>query len=63
MVVEDRIEGVKRLLDKVRLYNKLVTEDSLEQATVDDMKGNAKTICDNVKAEIDSIKAEIDQWP
>jgi len=62
MAIKDRVDGAKRLLDKVSLYNRLVIENSLEQDTIDDMKGNAKDICDDVKAEIDNIKSEIDQW-
>lgn len=62
MAIEDKIDGAKRLLDKVKVYNRLIIEDSLEPATIDDIKGNAKTLCDNVKVEIDNIKAEIGQW-
>lgn len=62
MAIKDRVDGAKRLLDKVNLYNKLVTENSLEEDTIDDMKGNAKALCDDVKTEIGNIKSEIDQW-
>lgn len=62
MAVEDRIIQVKHLLDRVSNYNRLVTSDSFEAATIADMKGNAKEICDQVKDEITQIKSEIDQW-
>lgn len=62
MSIESKIDGVKRLLERVRGYKRIVETDSLETATVDDMKGNAKGLCDTAKAEIDDIKAEIDSW-
>lgn len=62
MAIEDRIAAVKRLMDKVVSYDHLITADSFEPDTIDDMKGNAKDICNTVKTEIDQIKAEIDQW-
>jgi len=60
--IASRIDGAKRLLDKIGTYNKLVVSDNFEPTTIDDMKDNAKDICDAVKAEVDQIKAEIDQW-
>jgi len=62
MGIDDRIEEVRRLLERVRSYNRLVFSDNFEPGTIADMKGNAKDICDQAKAEIDEIKDEIDQW-
>lgn len=62
MSIEDRMAAVKRLLDKVASYDHLITTDNFEPDTIDDMKGNAKDICNVAKTEIDQIKAEIDQW-
>jgi len=62
MAIESKIEGVKRLLERIREYKRIVEADSFEPATVDDIKGNAKDLCDTAKSEIDDIKAEIDSW-
>lgn len=62
MTIEGRIDGVKRLMDRVHDYEHMIIADNFEPATIDDMKGNAKALCDAAKAEIDSIKAEIDLW-
>ena len=62
MTIEIRLERIVKLVGKVRTYDKLITEDSLEPATVGDMKGNAKDLCDKIKTEADLIKNEIDQW-
>ncbi len=60
--IEIRLERIVNLVGKIRVYDKLVTEDSLEPTTIDDMKGNAKDLCGAAKAEFDQIKIEIDQW-
>jgi len=62
MTIEIRLERIAKLVGRVRVYDKLVTEDSLQSATVDDMKGNAKDLCDEIKTETDLIKNEIDKW-
>jgi len=62
MTIESKIEGVKRLLERVRDYKGLIEADSFESGTIVDMKGNAKDLCDAAKIEIDSIKDEIDSW-
>lgn len=62
MAIGDRVDGVKRLLDRVHDYEHLIVADNFEPATIDDMKGNAKALCDAAKAEIDNIKSEINQW-
>ena len=62
MAIEIRLERIAKLVGRVRVYYKLVTEDSLEPPTIDDMKGNAKDLCDEIKTEADLIKNEIDQW-
>lgn len=60
--IETRLERLASLVGKIRVYDKLVTENSLEPTTVDDMKGNAKDLCNVIKAEADLIKTEIDRW-
>ncbi|MBA7681076.1 hypothetical protein ES703_89404 [subsurface metagenome] len=62
MTIEIRLERISKLVGRVRVYDKLVTEDSLQSATVDDMKDNAKDLCDEIKTETDLIKNEIDKW-
>lgn len=62
MGIDDRIEQTKRLLERVRGYNRLIVNDNFEAATISDMKGNAKDVCNQAKAELDEIKNEIDQW-
>lgn len=62
MGIDDRIEQVRTLLERVRSYHRLLLADNFEAATVTDMKSNAKAICDEAKAELDELKAEIDQW-
>jgi len=62
MAIEVRIERIRGLVDKMRRYNQLVVEDSLEPTTVANMKGNVKALCDEIKVEADQIKAELDQW-
>ena len=62
MTIEIRLERISKLVGRVRVYDKLVTEDSLQSATVDDMKDNAKDLCDEIKTETDLIKNEIDNW-
>jgi len=62
MAIESKIDGVKRLMERVHDYQHMIEADSFEPPTVEDMKGNAKDLCDAAKAEIDNIKAEIDSW-
>lgn len=62
MAIEDRLERIRRLTDKIRNYNRLVLEDSLEPATIEDLKGNVEDLCGEIKVEADQIKAETGQW-
>lgn len=62
MVIDNRIEQVRSLLERIRSYNRLIVADSFESSTINDLKGNAKDICDQAKAQIDEVKSEIDQW-
>ncbi|MBA7654303.1 hypothetical protein ES703_62180 [subsurface metagenome] len=62
MSIESRIDGVNRLLQRIRDYKRMIEADSFEPATVEDMKGNAKAMCDQAKDELDEIKNEIDSW-
>ena len=62
MAIDDRIEQVRRLLERVRSYHRLLLADNFAPSSISDMKSNAKAICDQAKAETDGIKGEIDQW-
>ena len=62
MAIEDRVERVKVLLDRIRVYNTLVHQNDFKPDTVGDMKGNAKEMCDEAKSEVDQIKVEVGQW-
>lgn len=62
MMIGERIGRILNLLERIRRYERVITADNLEPATVDDMKGNAKDFCDQAKAEINQIKSEIDEW-
>lgn len=62
MAVQDRLERISKLVDKIRRYNQLVVEDSLEPTTVVDMQGNVKDLCNEIKGEADQIKTEVGQW-
>ena len=62
MAIEVRVERIRGQIDKIRRYNQLVVEDSLLPATIEDIQGNAKDLCNEIKAEADLIKTEIDQW-
>lgn len=61
-MINQRVEEILHLLDKVRSYDRLITSDSFKADTISDMKDNAKDICDQAKDEIDLIKDEIDEW-
>lgn len=62
MAIDDSIEVIKQLLEKVRSYNRLISSDNFDPLTIEDMKGNAKDICNQAKTELDEMKSEIDQW-
>ena len=62
MAIGQYIRDVNLLLDRVHKYDHIIQEDSLEEATVEDMAGNAKAICDEAKGKIDSIKDDIESW-
>lgn len=62
MALDDRINGVKRLLERMDTYHALVVDNTLEESTNADMQQAAKDACDAAKAEIDNIKSEIDDW-
>lgn len=62
MAIEARIKEIWVLLDRVKRYNDIITNDSFELHTIENMKGNAKAICDQIKDEVDNIKDEIDEW-
>jgi len=62
MGINEEIEKIKTLLQRIHQYNTLIVFDNFESDTVSDMQGNAKNLCDVAKDCIDGIKAEIDNW-
>lgn len=52
MAVEDRLAQVQTHLESLRRYARLVIADGFTPATLDELKTNAKSICDAIKAEI-----------
>ena len=62
MSVAERIALIRSLLDKLHSYQRMIDGNSFENSTVTDIKGNAKSLCDQIKSEADSIKAEINLW-
>ena len=62
MAVEDRISQVLEQLERLRRYTRLVINDGFSDATLTELKTNAKTICDDIKAEVDQIKTDINGW-
>ncbi len=56
------IARIRAKLDRLHTYEHMIDGNNFENSTVDDMQGNAKDICDEIKGEINSIKAEIDNW-
>jgi len=62
VAVEDRLAQVQTHLESLRRYARLVIADGFTPATLDELKTNAKSICDAIKAEINLIKTDIDGW-
>lgn len=62
MSIEGKIAEVRATLDRLHSYQRMINAGNFEQATVDDMRGNAKDLCDDVKSIINQIKAEVNQW-
>ncbi len=62
MNIDSKVKGVRRLLDRLIDYEKMIDDNNFEPATVADMKENAKDICGVIKTEIDGIKSEINNW-
>ncbi len=60
--IDTMTEGVKRLMDRLDDYQRMIDGGNFETPTIDDMKGNAKNLCDVAKGEIDNIKSVIDAW-
>ena len=60
--MQDKINTIKGMLDKIANYNRIIEADNFESDTVDDIRGNAKDIADEIKTEVDTIKVEIDLW-
>jgi len=60
--ITEMVARIRASLDRLHTYEHMIGGNNFENNTVDDMKGNAKDICDEIKTEIDSIKAEIDNW-
>lgn len=62
MAIDARINRITTLLNKVRKYSDMVTADSFENTSINEMKVNVKDILDEAKGEIDLIKDEVDNW-
>ncbi len=62
MTIPENIDKVGVLLEKVRVFDRVVEDNDLEPNTVTDMKGNAKSFCDQAKTTINTIKSEINGW-
>ncbi len=62
MSIEENVAQVRSGLDRLSQYEHMIDADNFESDTVDDMKGNAKDICDQLKARINDIKDAVDQW-
>lgn len=62
MAIDDRIEQIKRLLEQIKEANRCVGVGSFLPSTIEDLKGHAKGLADEVKDEVDEIKSDIDQW-
>jgi len=62
MSIEERVAEVRKSLDMIQQYERMVANNNFEPGTIADMKGNAKDICDVVKSEMDVIKSEINDW-
>lgn len=62
MTLNDSIAQVRKKLDMISQYDNMVSNNDFEPDTVDDMKGNAKDICAEIKSVVDDIKTEIDNW-
>lgn len=62
MAVLDRILVMREKLDEVARYTQLVTTNSFTPETLDELKANAKSLCDEAKGELDFIKADIANW-
>ena len=62
MVIDQRINAARGLLDMVKKYSDLIAANDFLAATVTDMQENAKDTCNLIKAEIDDIKTEINGW-
>ena len=62
MSIATKIDEIAAHLQLIRQYVVLIDANNFEEATVTDMKGNAKDTCDTAKADIDAIKSLIDEW-
>ncbi len=62
MTTEERIAAIRSLLDRLHTYKHVIEDGSLEPNTIEDMKVQAKELCNQIKAEADAVKAEVDSW-
>ncbi|KKL57675.1 hypothetical protein LCGC14_2233040 [marine sediment metagenome] len=60
--MDDLINQVKHLLDRISDYNHIIHADNFQAPTVEDIKDNAKAISDEIKFKVDDIKSLINQW-
>jgi len=61
MSVEDRLGIVQQQIERTRRYVRLVIGNTFSPDTLDELKNNAKDLCDDAKAELDLVKNEIDE--
>ncbi len=62
MAVIDRAAIIRQKLEGLERYAQLVTSNSFTEETLDELKTNAQSLCDEVKAEADLIKTDIGEW-
>ena len=62
MTIQISIAKVRALLDRVAQYEHIVLDNNFEHDTITDMKGNARSICDEIRSDVNDIKNEINKW-
>ena len=60
--IDDEIASMRIKLDRIHQYDSVIASDNFEPETVEDIKGNAKALCDEIKTEADIIKSSVDLW-
>jgi len=62
MSIESKIDEIATLLQMIKHYDLLIAANSFEESTIEDMQGNAKATCDDIKDDVTEIKTLIDSW-